>query len=136
MTLTIDLAPDLESQLREDALREGLDPIGYARRVLQEELRHRREESIPHLSRAESRLLQDISQGLSAELWQQYHDLVAKRRAETLTPEQHQTLIALSDQIEMDYSQRLESVLELARLRGTTLEAQMKSLGIPPYGHE
>ena len=36
----------------------------------------------------------------------------------------------------MDYSQRLESVLELARLRGTTLEAQMKTLGIPPYEHE
>ena len=65
MTLTIDLTPDLESQLREDALREGLDPTGYARRVLQEELRHRREASIPRLSRAESRLLQGHQSGAS-----------------------------------------------------------------------
>ena len=33
----------------------------------------------------------------------------------------------------MDYAQRLGLVLELANLRGSTLTAQMKALGIPKH---
>ena len=48
--------------------------------------------------------MQRIGLGLSEEMWRRYHTLVAERKAETLTPEQHQELITLSDQVEMDYA--------------------------------
>lgn len=136
MTLTIDLTPEIEAKLRDEAAKEGLDPDRYVLHTLTERWGQTRETDPPHLSRAESELLQRINEGLPAETWRQYHDLVAKRRAETLTPEQHRTLIELSDQVEMDYARRLESVLELARWRGTSLETQMQTLGIPQYSYE
>ncbi len=136
MTLTIDLTPEIEAKLRDEAAKEGLDPDRYVLHTLTERWGQPRETDPPHLSRAESELLQRINEGLPAETWRQYHDLIAKRRAETLTPEQHKALIELSDQVEMDYARRLESVLELAHWRGTSLEAQMQKLGIPQYSYE
>ena len=135
MALTIEMAPEMESRIRDRAAQEGLAPERYVLQTLEEQL-HQKQAEVSHLSQAETELFQRINQGLPVETWQQYHDLVAKRRAETLTPEQHQVLIVLSDQIEMDYARRLEDVLTLARLRGTSLEAQMQALGIPQYSYE
>lgn len=136
MTLVIDMAPEMEGRLRDKAAREGMEPERYVLQTVEERLGRADNGDVPRLSRPESELLQRINEGLPEETWQQYHDLVAKRRAEALTPEQHQTLIALSDQVEMDYAQRLERVLQLARLRGTSLEEQMQTLGIPQYSYE
>ncbi len=80
--------------------------------------------------------MQQINKGLPVETWQQYRELRAKCQAETLTPEEHHILIKLSDQVEMDYAQRLGSVLELSRLHGISLEEQMKTLGIPQFSYE
>ena len=137
MTMTIDMPPELETQLRNEAAKEGMAPDRFVLDTLKEKLhQNQTAQSIPHLSNAESELMQRINEGLPAETWEQYHDLVAKRRAETLTSEQHRTLISLSNQIEEDYAQRLGFVLELARLHGTSLEAQMKALGIPQYSYQ
>lgn len=136
MTLVIDMAPEMEGRLRDKAAREGVEPERYVLRMVEESLGQADDGDVPRLSRAESELLQRINEGLPEETWQQYHDLTAKRCAETLTPEQHQALIGLSDQIEMDYARRLESVLALARLRGISLEAQMQALGIPQHSYE
>ena len=136
MTLVIDMAPETERRLRDEAARKGLEPERYARHMLEEQLHRERQTDAPSLPRAESELFQRINEGLPAETWQEYHGLVAKRRAETLTPEQHGRLIELSDQIEMDYARRLESVLALARLRGNSLSEQMQALGIPQYSYE
>ena len=131
MTLVIDMAPETERRLRDKAAREGVEPERYVLRTVEECLGRDDDENAPHPSRFEAELFQCINEGLPAETWQKYHALVAKRRAETLTPEQHRSLIELSDQIEMDYARRLESVLALARLRGNSLEKQMQALGIP-----
>ncbi len=136
MTLVIDMAPETERRLRDEAAREGMEPERYARHMLEEQLYRERQTDAPSLPRAESELLQHINEGLPVETWRQYHDLVAERRAGTLMPEQHETLIALSEQVEMDFAQRLDRVLQLARLRGTSLEAQMQALGIPQYSYE
>jgi hypothetical protein len=56
--------------------------------------------------------------------------LVAKRQAETLTLDQQQELIALSDAIETANVQRIEYVVESARLRNTTVAAVMQALGL------
>lgn len=60
---------------------------------------------------------------------------MAKRQAEILTPEEHSELLHLTEQIEKLQAQRMEYLAELARLRGTSLTALMKNLGIqmPTY---
>ena len=75
-------------------------------------------------------MLQEINRGLPAETWRRYGELKEKRRAETLTPEEQAELIALSDQIEAMNVRRMESVIELARLRRTSVDALMDDLGI------
>ncbi len=137
MTMTIDLTPELETQLQEVAAKEGMAPDRFVLDTLREKLyRDRAAQGVPHLSKVESELMQRINQGLPEETWLRYHSLVSQRKAKTLTSEQQQELIRLSDQVEMDYAQRLGLVLELARLRGTSLESQMKTLGIPQYTYE
>lgn len=68
-------------------------------------------------------------------MWEHYHALLAKRRAETLTPQEQATLIEISDQIEQANARRIQYLIELASLRGTSLEAVMQELGIevPAY---
>lgn len=133
MTLTIDLPPQLEAQIREEAARAGLDADPFIRNALEERVHQARDamDAPTHLSQAETDLLQKINEGLPGEMWRRYHGLVAQRRAETLTPEQHAELISLSDQIEAANVRRIEHLIELARLRQTTLEALMDQLVQP-----
>ena len=76
-----------------------------------------------------------FNEGPSPDLWQRYNKLIAKRQAETLTPDEQAVLIALSDQIEEFNAHRLESLAELARLRQTSVLDLMQQLGIkaPSY---
>jgi len=135
MTLTIDITPELEAQLREEAAKRGLDAREYIVKTLREHLRQTQNQRAPSLPEAEAGLLQKINEGLPPEIWRRYDELFAKRRAETLTPEEQNTLIALSDQIEELNARRIEYLVELARLRQTSLPALMQELGIkaPPY---
>lgn len=136
MTLVIDMAPEIEKRLRDEAAREGLEPERYVLQAVEERLRQTDGENAAHLPRTESELLMQINKGLPAETWEQYHALVAELHAETLTPERHKTLIALTNQVEIDHARRMESVLALARLRGASLEEQMRALGMPQYTYK
>lgn len=127
MTLLIDLPPEMETQLREQASKEGIDAPQYVVIALKE---HIRQFSSQH--RSEDELLMRISQGLPEQVWEQYDTLIAKRRAEMLTPEEHNALIALSDRIEDANAERIGYVAELAELRHVPLNAMMRSLGIGP----
>ena len=130
MTLTIDITPQLESQLRKAAAKQGLDASEYVINTLQEHLRHAQNDGTPHLTEREFCLLQQINLGLPEETWQHYHELIAKRRAETLTPDEQATLIEISDQIEKLNVNRVKHLVELARLRKVSLSALMQQLGI------
>ena len=90
----------------------------------------------PHLSKRETELLQKINRGFSTSVWQPYKQLVAKRDDETLTAEEHQQLIALSDQLEEMNVERMGYLVELAQLRGQPLQKVMDELGIYPLSHE
>ena len=137
MTMTIELTPEMETQLREEAAKEGLAPDRLVLSAVQSLLHQRHtEQSVPHLSKAEAELMQQINQGLPTETWEQYHALRKRCQAEILTPEEHQTLINLSNQVEMDYAQRLGLILELSHIHGISLDAEMKTLGIPRYSYE
>ena len=131
-TITLEITPELEQQLREEAARQGLEPNRFILNALAERLRPTVLPASPHLSELETELLQQINLGLSAQRWEQYHAWVAKRRAETLTPDEQTALIALSDEIEQANADRIRALIKLGELRGQTLVELMQALGINP----
>lgn len=69
------------------------------------------------------------------ELQKKYNDLLAKRKAEDLTPEEHSELLDLTNQVEKLETQRVEYLAEMARLRQTNITDLMNSLGIQSPAH-
>ena len=133
--MTLDLPPELETSLHDEAAKEGLATERFVIDTLRERLAQRAKHSAPRLSKAESELMQRINEGLLVETWRQYHALIAEREAGTLTADKQQVLVGLIDQVEIAHARRLGCLLELAHLRGTTLDAVMDALGIvkPTY---
>ena len=130
MVLTLEITPDLESALRREAAREGLDTQGYILSTLRERLASARQGAAPRLPSEEAELLREINRGLPGESWHLYAALKKKRQVETLTPQEQTELIALSDRIEEMNVRRMECVVQLARLRRTPVDALMDELGI------
>jgi hypothetical protein len=90
----------------------------------------------PSLPQREAELLQKINQGLPTVLQQRYDELSAKLKADTITPGEHQELLQLIDKIELADAERLQHLIELARLRNTSLDELMDQLSIhPPPAH-
>jgi len=89
----------------------------------------------PSVPKEEAELLQQINQGLPPDVQQRYDELTAKRRAETLTPEEHQELLALVGRIEQADAERVRALTELAQLRNVSVTTLMAELGIrrPAY---
>lgn len=86
----------------------------------------------PSLPQAEAELLLKINQGVPPEIQRRYDELIAKRQAESLTPNEYEELLRLTDEIEKLEARRVEYLVELARLRKTSLTELMKQLGIRP----
>lgn len=131
MTLTIDIAPDLEQQLRAEAARRGVDETAFILQTLRERLKQGTSAAAPSLPSAEARLLQQINQGLSADEWQRYNALITRRQAEMLTPDEQSELVALSDRLEELNTMRVQALVDLARVRRIPLQDLMRALGIP-----
>lgn len=129
MSLTLELPPKLEAALRALARQAGHDPDSYIVHTLEEHVQRQANLS-PRLPVHEADLLLEINRGLPPALWQRYHELVGKRRAETLTPVEQEELIALSDQIEIWNARRLELLLELSRQRGVPFQELAKEMGL------
>jgi hypothetical protein len=132
MTITIEVNPELERQLKHAAAQAGLSLNDYVLQSVTQRLPRKRTKArrAPQLSPRESELMQVINRSLSQVEWERYHELVAQRQAETLTPDEQVELIAISDRIEEANAERIEYVAELARLRNTTLPALMKELDL------
>ena len=81
----------------------------------------------------ESDILKEINLGVSTDTWAEYHTLIAKRQAETLTDEEHQQLIRISDQLEIANVRRMKALIELSDLRGQSLATVMQELGITSH---
>jgi hypothetical protein len=134
MTITIEIAPELERQIRQEAARVGLPLDAYIVEAVQAQLtqpRHRHCRA-PRLSPEEAQLLEKINLGLSPTEWERYHELGAWRKAETLMSDEQTELIALSDRLEEANSQRIECLAALAQIRNTTLDALIRELGLTP----
>ena len=61
--------------------------------------------------------------------------MLRKRDSETLKPAEQRQLVDLSDQIEQANARRMGLLVELARLRGVSVEALMRDLGIAGGNH-
>lgn len=85
---------------------------------------------VPSLPPLEAELLQQINRGLPEETQHRYNELRAKVQAETLTPEEHQELLALVDVVEQGDVDRLHHLIELSQLRQVPLPVLMEQLGI------
>ena len=124
-TITLNLSPELEHHIRTEASRQGVEPDRYILNALQERLQPR----LPTTQPTEADLLQQINIGFSAQTWEQYHALIAKRQAETLTPEEHKQLIQMSDRLEQLNVARIQALIQLATFRNQPLTDLMQTLG-------
>ncbi|OQY53974.1 MAG: STAS/SEC14 domain-containing protein [Candidatus Parabeggiatoa sp. nov. 2] len=77
------------------------------------------------LSHHESQRLLKINQPIKHHIQTQYEALIAKRQAETLTPDEYQELLLMTEQIERLEAQRIESLAELAQIRQISLTELM-----------
>lgn len=130
MTLTIAITPEIESQLHAAASKSGLAPNDFVVSVLRQRLLQTQKNIAPHLSERESSLLHQINQGLPDETWTRYRELIKKRNAHELTPEEQSALIDISDEIEELNASRIQNLSDLALLRGISLPDLMKELGM------
>lgn len=89
----------------------------------------------PSLSKNETRLLKKINQGVKPEFRNRYTELNAKLQDKTLTSQEQQEFIALTDQIELADAERMRSLVELAQLRQISVDTLMETLGLRPPLH-
>lgn len=82
------------------------------------------------LNAEESDLLIQINRGLPEALRKRSDELIAKRRSGTLSAEEHQELLGLTEQVEKQEGDRLAALAQLAQIRETPLSALMDQLGI------
>jgi hypothetical protein len=59
-------------------------------------------------------------------------ELIAKRQSYTITDDELQELIRLTDESERLNTERIEYLFELAQLRGITLDEVMEQLDLKP----
>jgi hypothetical protein len=124
----------LEAEVsRESLLKavEQLSPLELDRFV--SEVLSLRTHRVPgRLTAPESELLTRINEGLPGPLQDRYNELIARRQDETLTADEHDDLLRLTDEVERLEGERLAGLAQLAHERGVSLSALMEELGIPP----
>lgn len=128
---------EVRSQVSLDELLNGVAQLDTPEleRFVSQVLTLRAKRVAPCLPEEEAGLLEKINQGLSPAAQQRYDELTAKRRAETLTSEEHQELLTLIDRIERADAERAQTLTALARLRKVSVTTLMANLGIrlPDY---
>jgi hypothetical protein len=91
---------------------------------------------VAHLPERESVLLMKINQAIPTTLQKRYEDLLAKNRAETITPTEHGELLKVIQKIEIKNAERLENLIELSRIRNISLDALMTQLHLHPFKND
>lgn len=127
----------IEAQMSTEQLVRALEqmPGDELEMLISRVLALRAQRAAPHLPSDEAALLLTINQALLSHMQVRYNELIAGRRAETLTPDEHAELLDLTNQIEQQDVERVAALIELARIRQTTLQGIMNDLCIepPPY---
>jgi hypothetical protein len=84
------------------------------------------------LGQEETALLRRINDAFPPGLMSRQQELIRRRDARTISPEELEELIRLTDQIEGLQAERVGALIELGQLRQTTLDQVMRELGIGP----
>jgi hypothetical protein len=123
----------LQAEVSRDALLEAVEQLSPPEldRFVAEVLELRSRRGPARLGATESELLARINHGFPDGLRGRYAELIARRRDETLTSEEHQELLRLTADAERIEGDRLAALAELARIRGIPLRVLMDQLGIP-----
>jgi hypothetical protein len=147
VTLILEIPPELEKQIRQAASNAGTPIDRYVLESVIERLvqtkpaQNKRGQSKTsqntgkRLSSVEVGLLEKINQSLAQIQWERYRELIARRQAGTLAPEEQRELISFSDQIEEANVKRIQYVAKLAEVQHTTLPALMEKLGLKPVAY-
>ncbi len=90
----------------------------------------------PSLPERETVLLQAINQSSNPVLQNRYSFLSKKQNSGHVTDAEHEELLTLIDTLEMQQAQRLENLIELAHLRGISLEVLMQNLNLNFQYHD
>ena len=86
----------------------------------------------PNLSKREAELLDKINHAISPELQQRYEWLIERRKAESLTSDEYNELLKLTDVVEELEAKRVKYLAELAQVCRITLSQLTEQLGIKP----
>jgi hypothetical protein len=113
------------AQLDTETLEEFLQQVSHL-------LARRKAPSVPQ---REVELLQQISHSLPPATQARYRELNAKLHDEVITEAEHQEFLRLVDRVELADAKRLQHLIELAQLRGVSLDTLMEQLGlrVPAY---
>ncbi len=124
MSITIELPPEVEKKLRQLAAEKGKPLDRFVQEYLLETFVGRASDL------EDEQLLQEKARiHMSETDINRYEELLSKRDNFSLTNEEHQKLIDLTDQIERRNAERMPYLLKLAELRGTTPEDLVQELG-------
>lgn len=134
MHLTIELPYDLETQLREQALKKGKALNQYITGLIQEKISSPKPKP-PSLTTEETCLFQIINKGFTDEFWTQLHSLDKKRQKLTISETERAELTSMTEQMEVANLERLKALIELAAIRQTDLDTLMTQLGLTNGKH-
>ena len=129
----------VEAEISADRLLEVAEQLSLPdlEQLLDKLLALRAQRVAPSLSADETSLLMKINNSvLPEEVRHRYRKLIKKRQEENLTEDEYNELLRLSDESEQRQAERLEALIELARLRNTSLRELMNALGIKPAAVE
>jgi len=130
---TIQIEADLSPEQLINAARQL--PRREFDRFVERVLSLRAERAAPVLLAAESELLLKINHPVPDDLLHRYDELIARRDTRTLTAEEHEELLRLTDQVELLEAERMRLLIELAQLRQITLDELMGQLGFRPLSY-
>lgn len=124
LAATYHAAPKTRQKKALSAMRRALQTSSTSKRI------------IPHLSKRETALFCRINRSLPVDQQGRYDDLRAKQEQGKLTPLEHTELVRYTEKITDLWSDRLQALIALARLRRVSPKRLMRQLVIvpQPYG--
>lgn len=131
MSLTIQLPLTVEQHLREHATKQGVSLENYVMQILA--LNSRKKEVKKEKDFTESELLMNTQLNVLPSDLEEFYRLSSAFKSKTITEEEYEKLLQLSDLIEIAHAERMKYVFALAQLRQVSLEYMMQDLGIKQH---
>ncbi len=128
----------LEAQLSKEDLLTAVEQLSNSEieEFMQNLIAFRAKKITSNLSEKEAELLLNINHILNQDIQKCYQLLIKKRQNEELTNNEYEELLNLTELVEKHQALRLKCLVELANLRGCSLEKLMSDLEIKPSNNE